>query len=370
MGAPPFRIDVYTGAFAWRGTIGNPREVRFHPRFNDVSTVTIVLDADHHRVPDLVEAGARVVVDYGTQRISGRVSLLEGEGPDDSTLTVSVEGDERVLFDALGWPVPGNALGSQSSAYDERTGAAETVLKGYVTDNIVTRLGMPLTVATDQARGSSISAALRFEPLADRLIPAIESAGLGISVVQSGAGLILDVYEPAAYPRDLTETSGVVRRWAWSRRAPTATRVIAGDQGEATSRAFTTTVDAALESAWADVIETFVDVSESTDADTLTQRRTEALVAGAPRAGLSLELSESDGFRYGQTLSVGDAVTITVGPDLPITDILREAVITWNATDGLVVEPVVGERSDDATLSLVRFVTSLARGVRHLASGR
>ena len=67
---------------------------------------------------------------------------------------------------------------------------------------------------------------------------------------------------------------------------------------------------------------------------------------------------------------VGDQVTTRIAPGADITDVLREARITWTVDAGLEVTPVVGERSDDTSTVLHRVVSQLARGIRDLKAGR
>ena len=370
----PFVVTVWDGGFGRAGWVGDPLGLSVTARHNAVSTGELTVASDHRRLPDLVAPGARVTIDYaGSRVLSGPVRSLRGAGPASSgTVTVGVESDWRLLHRILGWPVPGNALGSQNQAYDVRSGDAESVLKGFVTANAVTRLGLPVTVATNHSRGASIKVSTRFHPLADRLFPAVEEAGLGVSVVQDDATrkLVVDVYEPAVYPRTLTERSGVVQDWSWSTVAPGATRVIAGDQGEATARAFTTTIDSALETEWGDKIEVFRDARDTADATTLTQRRAETLADGAPKTGLKVTLSETSTFRYGTTVNVGDRVPLEVGPGVIITDVLREAALTWTPQDGLDVEPVIGERTDDPSTVTAKAISALARRQRELGAGR
>jgi hypothetical protein len=368
----PFTVAVFDKAFARKGFVGDPVALSATVRHNALSTATITVSSDHRRLPDLSADGARVVLTYdGQHLLSGPVRRLRGQGPASSgTVEVDVEDDWRLLQRVLGWPVPGAALTAQTSAYDKRTGAAETVLKAFVTANAVTRLGLPVTVAADQARGGNVDVSMRFHPLADRLYPAVDQARIGVTVRQSGAGLLLDCYTPALHPRTLSEQSGVVQSWSWSRTGPGSTRVIAGDQGEATARSFTSTVDAAREAAWGDRIEVFVDARDTDVATEVTARRAEALAEGAPRAGLSLELAETSTFRYGKAVRVGDRVRVEVGPGVVVEDVLREAVLSWTAQDGLLVTPAVGERTDDPSHVLARAVARLARGVRDLHSSR
>lgn len=362
----PFVVAVYDKAFNRKGWIGDPLAVRAVPRHNLLPTAEVTIRSDHSRAADVLADGARLVITYdGEHLIGGPVRKWTGEGPAaTSTITVAIEDDWRLLSRLLAWPVPGAALSAQSVAYDERSGAAETVFKAYVSAN-ATRLGLPVTVATDLGRGATKSNANRFHPLTDRLLPMVESAGLGVTVQQSGAGFLVDVYVPQVYPRTLTEASGVVQGWEYTRTAPTVTRVIAGNQGEAEARSFRTLIDSARETAWADKIEVFLDARDTTDTTETDQRMQELLDEGAPKAGLSVELAETDTFRYGTAVHVGDQVSLEVGPGLVVSDVLREATLTWTREDGLLVSPTVGERITPEAL-VPRAVRALTRTVRNL----
>ncbi len=367
-------VTVWDKTFARRGWVGDPLAVSVTERHNLPGTAEVVVRSDHHRIPHLLTPGCRLTIDDGDRRaISGFVTSVRGKGPASSgTVTVGVTGDLALLWWVRGWPVPGAAIGAQSVAYDVRTGDAETVLKGFVTANVVTRLGLPVTVATNANRGAAITVQSRFHPLAERLFPAVETAGLGVSAVQDDAAgtIVLDVYEPSTYPRALTEASGVVQGWEYSRLAPTATRVVAGDQGEAEARSFTQSIDAALEAAWGFKVEAFRDARDTDDPTEIAQRRAETLADGATQAGLALTLSETAAFRYGSTVRVGDVVPLEVGPNVVLTDVLREATTSWTAADGRLVTPVVGELTSDATGQLVKAVAQIARAVKNLAVGR
>lgn len=374
----PFEITVWSGDMGTRhGWIGDPLSVKVTERHNAVSTGEVVVPASHRLISTLITPGTRLCVDYGARRVlSGPIRGVKGEGPSSSgDVTLAVEGDWRLFHRVLGWPVPGNAITNQNVAYYTASGAAETVLKGIVTANAVTRLGLPVTVATNLARGSSIKVTSRMHPLADRLFPAVEDAGLGVSVVQDDASgtLLVDVYEPATYPRTLTEDGGTVLDWSWSLAGPGATRVIVGDgSGEGTSRVFASQVDSSRESAWVDRIEVFRDARDTTDTDTVNQRKAEALADGAPTSGLKVTLAETSVFKYGVPggVAVGDVVSLEVGPGVVITDVLREAVLSWTAADGFSVEPVIGERADDPSTATARSIAALARAVKNLLAGR
>ena len=372
---PPFRIEVFDKTWTRRGWVGDPAALRVTVRHNALGTATLTLASDHRRLADLVAPGARVVITYdGEHLLSGPIRPRRGTRAS-GMVELDIEDDWRLLPNVLGWPVPGAALTAQTVAYDVRSGPAETVLKSLVTANAVTRQGRPVTVAPDLGRGGTINTSHRMHSLADRLLPALDLAGIGVTVRQSGAGLLVDCYVPAQHPRTLTEASGVVQDWSWSAGAPTATRVVAGAQGEAAARVFHSRVDAAREAEWADVIEVFVDARDTDDPAVVAARMAEVLDDGAPRSGLSVSLAETKTFRYGRTASgggvlVGDRVRVEVGPGVVVEDVLREATLSWTSGDGLTVTPVIGERTDDPSTVLARTIGALARGVRDLRATR
>jgi hypothetical protein len=375
----PFKITVYDGAFVRKGFVGDPVALIVTPRHNALGTAMLTVDSDHVRLADLFAPGARAVIDYeGRTLLTGRVRLRAGAGPElTGTLTFTIVDDLRLLWRVLGWPDPASVISDQTlRAYDTRTGPAETVLKDLVTANAVTRLGLPVAVTPDLGRGSEITAAVRMHPLADRLMPLVDAAGIGVTVRQSGSGLELDCYTPTLHPRTLSEGSGVVTSWSYSQADPEATRTVVGGPGEGTARQFHSVTDASRETDWADLIEVFRDARD-VDADQtiaeieaqLDLRGQQLLDEAVEKNGLKVTLAETSTFRYGQAVSVGDRVRIEVGPDVVVEDVLREAVLSWTRDDGLVVTPQVGERLDSDTV-LARAVAALGRGIRNLTAGR
>lgn len=381
----PFTITVFDGQFRRCGWIGDPSSLTATVRHNALSVAEVTIPADHPRVGDVITPGARLVITYrGEHLLSGPVVKVTGTGPTvTSTITLTVEDDWRVLTRTLAWPNPTGPITAQgaATAYDRKSGPAESVLKHFAGRNF-TRLARPVTVAPDLGRGGTIDVQARMHPLSDRLYPAVDQAGIGVSVRQVGSGLVLDCYAPTVRRRVLSEDSGALTGWEWSTTAPGCTRVVVGGAGEGTAREFLHVVNADLEGEWRDVVEEFRDArdvgGDTTDSEgntvpmppaeaeaMLRARGLERLTEAAPTSGLSLTLAEAAGFRYGQHVRVGDTLTVRVGPGVTVTDILREASLTY-ADGGLEVTPVVGTRTDDPDVTLRRAVNDLARAVRAL----
>ena len=365
------RITVYSKDFQRKGWLGNPESVTATVVFPFGGEAQVTFPSDHPRAADILTEGARMVIEYpglALPLITGPVTEVEGEGPEgQSTVTVTVKDDSSILTETLGWQVPTAAISAQNTAeYRTYTGNAETVVKTMVTEQAITRLGRPLTVAPNLNRGAVIPGGvkIRMHPLAERLFPAVEQAGLGVRVYQSGAGLVLDVYEPRTYSKVISEAAGTLRSWKWNRTNPTATHVVGGGKGEGTARTFRTATDSALATQYGRKIEVFADARNGETTAELDQSNSEVLFEGKPKSGLELELSETPYFRYG-TVIVGDRVTIRAGA-LEIQDVLRSATITWTRADGLKVQPVVGKTENSSDAKTANAIRTLWRGLTNL----
>lgn len=355
----PYEILVYVG-WAFRGWVGRPEDMKPTIRHNQMSTATFKIDADHLRAADLMAPGARVMIyRHGELQMTGPVRLAGGDFGAAASLTFTVEDDFRILHNWLAWPKPAAPLTGQDVEYRSITGPAETVVKTVMAENAA-RLGFPLTIATDQGRGTSGTYKFRFHPAYDRLFPRVDQAGIGLTVRQNGAGLVLDCYTPRDYPHKLSPENGTVIGGTYSLAAPKTTRVVVGGQGEGVAREFRGFTRPERETEWNDIIETLQDARDSASGDVYTDRANETLAEGAPLAGLSLELSETKHFRYGGSgLRVGDRVTAMIRGKA-FTDVLREVRLSWDKA-GDQATPVVGERTDDPDVALAKRLRALQR---------
>jgi hypothetical protein len=377
----PLTVAVYSKSLKRLGWVGDAKTLLVTPRHNLQSTASLTVAADHPRAGDLLEPGARLVVEFdGEQILSGPLTRRGGEVRPDADITVDVRDDWHLLRSLLGRPNPTGTLAQQGDdgAYRTVTGPAETVVKTLVAEN-VGRTGLPVTIAPDLGRGDTITVQVRMHPLADRLLPLIDQAGIGVTVRQvgpktQGTGLQVDCYTPAQYPRTLTDASGVVVGGSWSLTAPEVTRVVVGGPGEGVDRVFVEVVDTAAEAEWGLVLEQFADARDVTEgpdlAVRLEQRGWERLAEAKAKAGLAVSLSETSTFRvHPSGLWVGTRVRLDVGT-VVVEDVLREAPMSFTRDNGFQATPLVGERSDDPSVSLARAVAGIARGLRRLTSER
>lgn len=366
----PFLIKVYDKSFSFKGFVGDPISLVVTPRFNQTGTGVLQIETNHRMAPALLEDGARLVIMLrGEQLMSGKIFRRKAEGPTiDSILTLYFKDDFRLLHQVLGYPVPTAALTAQTSEYATYTGNAETIVKNVVAANMITRLGMDVTCATNQNRGSTVpdGVKFRFHPLYEQLFPAIEQAGLGVTFKQSGAGIVCDVYAPPVFPRTLTEESGVIASWKWDDQDPAATHVVSGGQGEGTARVFRDARDTTLEAAMGEPSELFSDARDADTATVVSSRAAEALKEADRRSGFAIHLSESEHFKYGvDGLVVGAKVTINIG-FVERTDILREVTLSYTRDEGYAATPVVGDIQDSPDRIIANFLARLKKGITDL----
>lgn len=367
----PFTVKVYDKALNFKAFIGDPVSLVITPRFNQTGTGVLEVEADHKAAEHLLATGARLVIYLRDQFLmSAKIYRRKAEGPTiDSVLTLYFRDDFRMLHQILGYAVPGSSILNQSaSEYATYTGNAESIVKAVVTDNIVNRLGMNVTVATNQNRGDIVpdGVKFRFHPLYEQLFPAIEQAGIGVTFQQLNGTIVCDVYEPPAFNRVLDEASGTIASWKWEDVDAEATLVVAGGQGEGTARMFRDARDMALESDYNEVLEVFRDARDAETDTVLTSRAAEELADKAPKSGFAIHLSETEHFQYGKDgLVVGAEVTISIN-GITRTDILREVTLSYSRDEGLETTPVVGDIQDSPERTIANFLARLKKGITDL----
>jgi hypothetical protein len=175
--------------------------------------------------------------------------------------------------------------------------------------------------------------------------------------------------------RKLTEESGVLIGWSWSKTTHSASRVIAGGQGEAEDRDFRLLTELEREANFgrSSMVEVFRDARdvELGNYPLLLKRAQETLTEAGPKAGIQAVLAETATFRYGRTAKVGDTIKAVVGPGVEIEDILRTATLTDDSS-GVNAVPVVGDpqATDSHDKLVAKSINRLAAGLRSLRSER
>jgi len=367
----PLHITLYDKTMKRTAWIDDPDRIRVTPRHLLIPTAEFDVPIDYRSLPEITEPGARITVDLDDEQVfSGPIRPWTGTGPNaQGFLTFTAEDDVRVLWNLVGYTTPGSPAETQPNKEDSRTGDAETVLKGFIGDNIG-RWGRPYDIAPNLHRGATLTdVSVRMVPLADKLLPALEPSGIGLSVRQVDGRLVVDVYEQQLFPIDLTEDGGVVQGYQLSYTPITATRAIIGGPNAGTSREFKLYIDAAREALTRDPIEITVDASDEQLADKIIAKGKAAVDEAGEKYGATLTLDDTSIFHYGGADGIhrGDKVSVSLGPGLPpIVDVVREPDLTFDRDNGYQASFTVGDNADHPDTVIADTLDQLARGIREL----
>ena len=326
-------------------------------RFNAVGSWSMKLPYGHVLGEQLRQPGAGIVVTGPTGSVifsgptTSAVNDQTKEDPD-GIWTIGGVDDSIYLIERLAYPTPTtDDVTAQTSAYDTRSGVAETVVKGFVNANIgpgatTARQVRSLTIQTDLARGATVSASARFDVLQDLINPLAQTGGIGYDIVQVGNALQFQVYTPVDRSTSIRMdiANGKLMKSEYSYFSPKVTRTIVAGQGEAEARTFTEVsnyTSLAAESAWVRRIELYKDDRSSDTLAKLQQTGAEALVdVGKTIVNMSVQPSDDTNMRYGIDWGLGDKVTVVMG------DIEASAVVTevgiGIAADGVRIQATLG----------------------------
>lgn len=326
-------------------------------RFNKVGSWKVVLPVGHVLAEELKQPGAGLVISNSSGVIlSGpTTAVVTNQSTEDVTGTYTITGvdDSVLLSERLAYPTPSTAdVTLQTSAYDVRTGVAETVMKQYVDVNIgpgapSVRKIAALTVQANAGLGSSVTTQARFQPLQELFEGLADVAGLGFTIEQSGSNLQFQVYAPndrSAYVR-LDLDNGRLTKSEYSYSQPKATRAIVGGSGDLTERTFlerTTSVSLASEVTWGRRIEVFNDQRSTAETAKLQQYGDELLATdGKTLISVSISPTDDQSMLFGTDWNLGDKVTCVVGTAELIAVVTEIGILVTE--EGVRIGATVGE---------------------------
>lgn len=328
----------------------------FVSRYNNVGSWQVRLANGSPMADVLRQAGYGIIVTGPSGVIiSGPTIAAKLEQTVDNSLgdwVIEGADDSILLEERLAYPQPSNGdVATQLADYDTRAGVAETVIKGYVEDNISLYAGTSraisyLDIQPDLGRGTAVSASARFDTLQELCFNLATTGGVGYTIEQNGDLLEFQVYEPS----DLTSTirmdleNGKLTKTEYSYLSPKATRAIIGGSGEGTTRLFyegSTPNSVTAENQWGRRIETFIDDRQTSTTDGFVQKTNEALVErGTTIVNTSVTPSDDVNMRYGHDWGLGDLVTVVIG-DIESSAIVTEIGISIES-DGVRIGATIG----------------------------
>ncbi|RLP69321.1 hypothetical protein D9V30_08420 [Mycetocola reblochoni] len=352
------------------GLLAGADSVTISPRKNTTGVWTAVLparvlDDDGNEVLNrsaqlLAEDGAGIrTVLPGGRAVSGPVETRAlDESTDDPGGTWTFTGctDMHILEDDVAYPDPSNAApGMQSKTKDYRKGAAETLMRAFVSDNIgptapTARRLTGLTLTLDQGRGGTVEGTGEWQSLLELLQGVGRVSGLVFDVFQNDDGqLVFAVDTPvdaaahvrmSVYNGDLDSTSA-------TSAAPAATEVLVlGPEDETTVRRTvirrTTATSEAAATRWGRRRVRVIDARGSETATEMAQAGDEELADGGDTV-TSVKVVPADGAaaRAGIDWWLGSLVAVDVAGVEMVAEITE--VNFMIAAEGVLVTATVGD---------------------------
>jgi hypothetical protein len=169
-------------------------KLEFVPAYNAVRGWYVEMDPDNDQV-EMMQAAASLAVKNGADVIyTGTVDDFDYDS-EKNLVTISGQ-DALALSGRRALPVPSGPPYT-SAEYDVRSGAAETIIKQYVSYNAgplakLSRRIAGLTIEADQARGNTLTCQARFDNLAEFIAIIGLARGLGVRVLDGE----FQVYQP------------------------------------------------------------------------------------------------------------------------------------------------------------------------------
>jgi hypothetical protein len=330
--------------------------------------------------PVFMMAGSPTKMKVASRRLQRRQVVEE--------LTVTGECDNALLRRRLALPSPqAPAGGPYPDAYDDHSGPAESVARGFISRNlgsaaIDTRRISGVILDPDLGRGPTVRG------IPDRytnLLPFIQEllAGTGVSfrVVQVGQQRVIRFYEG----RDLSAKvvfgidRGNLLSYSYDTTVPEANYLFAGGQGDLAARLIVEDEDPVSVEMYGRR-EAFLDERSAPDATYLSQKIKAQLVERSASSGLTIEPVEGPDTRLGTDYWLGDTVAVRLrdphgnpasasAPAATITDRLLGVKVTEDEHGRESLSPVVASDGANLTgLSLVPRLRRVFRSVTRLES--
>jgi hypothetical protein len=390
----PVSVEALDGNLNPLGPISYIK-TEFTPRYNQVGSWTLTLPATDKNWE--LAATTDLCISSNWNGVWSGFGFLETWNPSRTidnttglvtdTITLSGADGLGLIANRMAYPKPTSAWPSQltTSTDVQTTVALETAIKHFCNVNagpgaITTRRAPHLTIATDAARGATVSYTVQLSagtdlPLMDLFRTLIATAGpLGLSVTLESGALVFDCYVPVDRSKTAYFSYGLgnLRTHNLSITNPTCTNALV--RGAST---FIEVTDGSADG-WTRT-ELLVDQSSSTDATAMTTAGDDAIVQGAGAATLAVEAIDLPRLRFGRDFNLGDVVSAEIRPGAVYADIVSQVALVADATSGQAyaetVTTTIGASGSDigdnatATARLAARIRALERELKRLQAG-
>lgn len=339
-------------------------------RRNEVSTFTLTVNGNHSGW-ERYRPGHRVVIWEGDRQILAGPVTAVSKSYDAGVRQVTLEGSSDMLWLAqrVTYPNPSAHPESQSEeAYYKRSGNAETIIRDMVRLNVGQDARpsrrAPLSVAPNGNRGEVVALNSRFKNVMEEAHALAVVGNVTFRTTQSGAVTRFEFRDQRDLTRQirLSPTNGGVTSYKLAETAPEVTDVLVAGQGEGEAR--TIKLVTGNQDQWGVVAEEFRDRRDTDEASELIQSGRERLEEGQATASVTLTIGDTDRWRFSEHFDLGDRITVNLGGDGKIQDLVQVAEMTWGS-DGRTTQLTIGPTlSEDDAPRWVSAFDDLRRDIR------
>ena len=385
MESTALRVYVRDSTLKRIGQVSDYTDLTVVPRFNAIGAMTMSVPADSHSAPLLVEGNGLIVTTPSGQTVlSGPIRTPDWSRSESDAgggrLQIGAISDDELLARYTCWPSPTASIGSQTaSVYKIDVAAVETGMRNLVNLNagpgaLASRKNPLLTLAANGFHGPALVREVnQFDNLLTVLQDIASAASLGFRVIQVGAALQFQVFQPANLSGTARFSFGLgnLTDASYSTTPPTCTRAVVVAGGGSSPRVCKV-YDQPDPLFPGLVIEQFVDqTSVDTASVDLTaqmdQAGAEALAAGAGQGSLSISPIDLPKLAYGRDYNVGDTVAAQLRGGAWYTDVVREVTLTSSAAGSTVKATVGGDSTGSGTVARIySYIAQVKRDVGRL----
>ena len=321
-------------------------------RRNEVSSFTLDVNGNHDGWKRF-RKGQRVVIWEGdTQVLAGPVTgVSKSYSAGVREVTLSGSSDMLWLSQRITYPNPAAHPESQTTdAYYKRSGNAETLIRDMVRLNLGpdarTERRAPLVMAANGNRGGQVSLNSRFKNVLEEAHSLALVGNVTFQTRQDGESTRFEFRDQRDLTRHirLSPMNGGVTDYDLEESAPTTTSVLSAGQGEGEAR--TIKLVTGNQDEWGVYAEEFRDRRDTDDLAELIQAGEERIEEGQATASVALTIGDTARWRFGDSFGLGDTITVNLGDDGTIQDLVQVAELEWSAsgrTTKLTVGPTLEE---------------------------
>jgi hypothetical protein len=193
-----YEIRILDTALVWVDVAEDFKSLRWKRRWQAAGEFHMVINRYSKSAQHLAKGRILHIRRNGAHEAAGIIRRIARSIDEGGRVTDDLEVTGNTLDGLLARRI---CLPPAGVAYDERTGVAETVMKGFVNANLVNPTDparkMPgFVLAADQARGAAITERMRYNPLPESLLLcALAGGNLGWEVTLANSQYVFDVLQ-------------------------------------------------------------------------------------------------------------------------------------------------------------------------------